>query len=58
MHRDAAALADGGIEHHEFEEARERIIERLVRLREQDAAIETKSLPDPARLIRWALARQ
>ncbi|HEX6218746.1 MAG TPA: hypothetical protein VFZ35_05685, partial [Sphingomicrobium sp.] len=58
MHRDAADLGDGGIEHHEFEEARERIIERLVRLREQDAAIETKSLTDPAGLICWAFARR
>lgn len=38
MHRDTAKLADEPVEDDEFEEAKERIMARLERMREQDAA--------------------
>lgn len=57
MHRDSVALTSDGIDDHEFEEARERIIERLNRIREREAAIETKAQADHFSLIRWAIAQ-
>jgi len=39
------------------EEARERIVARLKRIRERDEKIETKSSIDLAGLIRWGLCR-
>ena len=55
MHRDNVALADENVDDQEWQEARERIVERLQRLREQDD-IETKSA-NVAALIMWALQR-
>ena len=55
MHRDTAALADENVDDQEWQEARERIVERLQRLREQDK-VETKSA-NVAALIMWALQR-
>ena len=57
MHRDSVALTSDGIDDHEFEEARERIIERLSRIRERDESVETKSRVDTPGIISWALAR-
>lgn len=54
MHRENAAFADENVQDAEFEEARERIVERLQRLREQDE-IETKGVVDRVELIGWAL---
>ena len=56
MHRDSAALADEAGQDAEHVEARERIVERLQRLRDQDA-IETKCV-DSAELIAWAVRRK
>lgn len=57
MHRDSVALTSDGIDDHEFEEARERIIERLSRILERDESVETKSRVDTPGIISWALAR-
>lgn len=54
MHRENAAFADESGQEAEFEEARERIVERLARLREQDE-IGTKGVVDRIELICWAL---
>jgi len=54
MHRENAVYADESGQDVEFEEARERIVERLQRLREQ-GEIETKAAIDIAPLIGWAL---
>ena len=56
MHRDTALLADEGSDQVEVDEARERIVERLARLREQDE-VETKGM-DVAGLVAWALQRR
>jgi len=69
MHRDNAALADEHVDDREWQEARERIVERLQRLREQEQGeaerppdgpthvqVETKSA-NVAALIMWALQR-
>jgi len=53
MHRDNANYADESVEDAEWQEARERIVERLQRLREQDQ-IETKG-SNIAALIGWGL---
>ena len=55
MHRDNARYVAEGSDAAELEEARDRIVERLTRLREQDQ-IETKGI-DVAGLILWALDR-
>jgi hypothetical protein len=55
MHRDNATLADENVDDQEWQEARERIVERLQRLRDQ-GNIETKSANVDA-LIAWALQR-
>ena len=55
MHRDNAALANENVDDQEWQEARERIVERLQRLRDQ-GNIETKSANVDA-LIAWALQR-
>jgi hypothetical protein len=57
MHRDNAHYASEGNDSSELEEARERIVERLSRLREQDE-IETKAVADRLGVIKWALERQ
>ena len=43
MHRDNAKIADEDVRPADFEEARERITARIMRLRERDADMETKS---------------
>ena len=57
MHRDSAALTDRGPNEAEVEEARQRIIERLERIRDKERAVETKSVTDIVGLIDWAIAR-
>jgi hypothetical protein len=56
LHRDGAAATDQAVDTAEHEEAVERIIARLARLKERlEGAIETKSAGDGHALIRWAL---
>lgn len=54
MHRENASFADENVEDAEWQEARERVVERLSRLREQ-AEVETKAAVDRVGLIAWAL---
>lgn len=54
MHRENARFADESVDDQEWQEARERIVERLQRLREE-GEIETKSAVDPVELIASAL---
>ena len=57
LHRDGAAAAEETVDSAEHEEACERIIARLARLKERlEGAIETKSAGDGHAVIRWALA--
>ena len=57
MHRETVASANDGVDQGDWEEARERIIERLQRLREPER-IETKSAVDALSLVRWALKQK
>ena len=57
MHRENARFADESVDDVEWQEARDRIVGRLQRLRNQDG-IETKAAADPISLIGWALARR
>ena len=58
LHRDGAAAADEPVDSAEHEEAVERIIARLARLKERlEGAVETKSAGDGHAVIRWALGR-
>lgn len=58
LHRDGAAAAEQEVDSAEHEEAVERIIARLARLKERlEGAIETKSAGDGHAVIRWALRR-
>lgn len=58
MHRENAAIADESVEDMEYQEACERIVARLQRLRESDEGTETKGLPDRGKLIAWGLAQR
>jgi len=56
MHRETVAIANESIDDGDWEEARDRIVARLERLRERDeGGPETKGLPDRIDLIRWGL---
>ena len=55
MHRETVAIANEGVDEGEFEEARERIVARLQRIRERDEGVETKGLVDRFELIASAL---
>ena len=59
MHRDSAGLADSEADAGEIEEAAERIVARLARMRaaEEKAAVETKGMAGAIGLIGWALRR-
>ena len=58
LHRDGAAAVEQPVDCAEHEEAVERIIARLARLKERlEDAIETKCAGDGRALVRWALAR-
>lgn len=54
MHRENATFGDEHVQDAEFEEARERIVERLQRLREREE-VETKAAPDRLALVWRAL---
>ena len=56
MHRESAAIAGEDVQDQDHEEACERIVARIQRLRERDG-IETKGQPDRLELIRWALTK-
>ena len=59
MHRDNANFANESVDEGEWKDARDRIVERLTRLRERDAApVETKAARDRIALIGWALGRR
>lgn len=56
MHRETVAAAEDGVGHEEYQEACERIIAKLERLREREhGAVATKCAVDRIALIRWAL---
>lgn len=55
MHRETVAIANEGVDEGEFEEARERIVARLQRLREREEGVETKGLVNRVELIAGAL---
>lgn len=58
MHRDSAVAAEEPVDAHEYEEACERIIARLKRLREREGGeVETKAVTDRLAWIKWALRR-
>ena len=58
LHRDGAQATGHEVDSAEHEEACERIIARLARLKERlEGAIETKSAGDGHAVIRWALSR-
>lgn len=57
MHRETVANASDGVDEGEWEEARERIIGRLQRLRDQEN-VETKAAADVLPLVRWALKQK
>ena len=60
MHRDNAAAADEQVEADDYQEAIERIVGRLERLREEQEggeAVETKAVIDRVKLIGWGLKR-
>ena len=56
MHRENAAIADQTTDAVEYEEARDRIVARLERLRERETGVETKAASNAAALIRWGLS--
>ena len=56
MHRENAAIADQTVDEVEYEEARDRIVARLERLRERETGVETKAASNAAALIRWGLS--
>jgi hypothetical protein len=58
MHRESATIANESVDDGEWQEARDRIVARLQRIRERDEEVETKSAAYPARLIRWGLGRR
>ena len=58
LHRDGAAAAEEAVDSAEHEEAVERIIARLARLKERlEGVVETKSSGDGHAVVRWVLAR-
>ena len=57
MHRESVAIANQSVDEGEWEEARERIVARLQRIREREEEVETKASIDLPSLIRWGLCR-
>ena len=57
MHRENAALSDQTVDESEYDEARERIMARLERLRERDSVdgVATKAASNARALIAWGL---
>jgi hypothetical protein len=58
MHRENAAIADESVEDRDYQDACERIVARLQRLRESEEGAETKGLASRSGLIRWGLAQR
>ena len=58
MHRESAAIANQNVDEGEWEEARDRSVARLQRIRERDEAVETKASIDLPGLVRWGLRRR
>lgn len=58
MHRENVAIANESVDDGEWQEARDRIVARLQRIRERDEEIETKSAVERVELIRWSLAKR
>jgi hypothetical protein len=64
LHRENAATFDGGVDDEDYQEACQRIIARLERLRERDEeeaaeqAVETKQAVDRLALMLWGLRRR
>ena len=56
MHRENAAIAEESVEANDYQEACDRIVARLQRLRERDErGVETKGAVDRLTLINWGL---
>ena len=55
MHREGATIANETVADDEWQEARDRIVSRLVRIRERDEGLETKGAIDRLALIQWHL---
>ena len=55
MRRETVAIANEGIDQGEFEEARDRIVAPLLRIREREEGVETKCVVDRAELVAWRL---
>jgi hypothetical protein len=55
MHRESAAIANESVDDAEWQEARDRIVARLERIRERDEQYETKGAVDRLALIAWGL---
>jgi len=55
MHRESAAIANETVDDAEWQEARDRIVARLARIRERDEPLETKGAVDRLALIAWGL---
>lgn len=55
MHRESAAIANETVDDAEWQEARDRIVARLERIRERDEQYETKGAVDRLALIAWGL---
>lgn len=55
MHRETVAIANESVEESDWQEARDRIVARLERLRERDEGVEVKGAVDRVELISCAL---
>ncbi len=55
MHRESVAIANERVDDAEWQEAHDRIIARLERIRERDRGLETKGAVDRLALIAWGL---
>ena len=51
MHRESAAIANESVDDGQWQEARDRIVARLARIRERDEQLETKGAVDPVAMI-------
>ena len=55
MHRENVAIAEATVDDSEWQEARDRIVARLQRIRERDEKLEIKAAQDRLDLICWGL---
>lgn len=56
LHRDRVSAIDSGVDEQSVDEARERILDRLERMRDRDADKEVKAARDLVRLIGWGVS--